>query len=458
MCNIKLPKDVIYIIDTFYKNGYKAYAVGGCIRDSLLGVEPKDWDICTNAKPDETKAVFSNINTIDTGIQHGTVTLRVNHTSYEVTTFRSESDYSDSRHPDRVIFEAELEKDLSRRDFTMNSIAYNHYEGIQDIFGGASDINNKVIRTVGNSDDRFNEDALRIMRALRFSAVLGFDIEPKTAQSIHKNKQLLNNIAVERIWQELIRLICGKNAIKVLREYVDVIAVFIPEISYMVGFEQHSPYHIYDVWEHTLKALENAPSDLIVRLALLFHDIGKPQCFNLDESNIGHFYGHPNISAEMTRTILRRLKVDNETTHNVVTLVEFHDIAMESSKKSVSRAIRKVGSEPLFERLVEVKKCDILGQAGKLYKERLNHLEKVCTIYNELKNDNNFVIKIKNLKITGRDIISLGVPQSKKIGELLNTLFTMVADGEIENENNVLIEKAKEIIYSDKNDKLSNNQ
>lgn len=446
---IDLPNDVTFIIDKLYKNGFLAYTVGGCVRDSIMGNKPKDWDICTNAKPNEVKKVFDNIKIIDTGIKHGTITIRLNKNNYEVTTFRSEIGYSDSRHPDEVVFETTLEKDLSRRDFTMNAIAYNQYDGIVDPFNGEYDIKDEIINTVGNSDNRFSEDALRIMRTLRFSSVLGFKIGNETSKSIHKNKLLLNNISVERIYQEFIKLLCGDNAVNVLREYADVLSVFIPDILNMIGFNQHSPYHKYDVWEHTLHALKFASKDLKIRLAILFHDIGKPASFTLDSEGTGHFYNHPQKSAEITESILKKLKADNNTIKDVIQLVEQHNRTISIRKKSIIKAFECMESEYMFKSLMEIKKCDIMGQSDILCIERLEEINQILDIYEKIKNDNNFVINIKSLEISGRDIILLGIPQSKQIGEILKTLLNKVIDGEIENNHNELVKTAMEIIHNE---------
>jgi len=274
--NIKLPKDVIYILQRLENSGYSAYVVGGCVRDALLGNAPQDWDICTSALPQQVINTFSDYRVIKTGIKHGTVTLMLNSNMYEITTFRTEKDYSDNRRPDTVEFVADIKEDLSRRDFTVNAMAYNPKQGLIDLFFGLDDLDMHIIRTVGNADVRFNEDALRILRALRFSAKLCFNIEKSTAASVHRNKGLLNNIAAERILAEFKQLLLSENAVNILREYYDVISVFIPEISPMVGFCQYNSYHCYDVWEHTLHALSYADNNIIIRLAVLFHDIGKP--------------------------------------------------------------------------------------------------------------------------------------------------------------------------------------
>lgn len=443
--NVVLPSDVKNIISDIYSAGYKAYTVGGCVRDSLLGKIPVDWDICTDATPNEIKRIFCEYKCIETGIDYGTIAVIINNVIYEITTFRSESGYNDSRHPKEVCFEKKVEIDLARRDFTMNAIAFNQYEGLIDVFDGVKDINNKIIRTVGNSDKRFSEDALRILRALRFSSELGFNIDNETRKGIFDNKHLLKSISVERIWNEFKKLILGSNAVEILKEYVEIIAVFIPEIKNMVGFDQRSQYHCYDVWLHTLSALSYANDDIIVRLAVLFHDIGKPNVFTIDEKGEGHFYNHPKVSAEITEKIFNRLKVDNKTKEPVVRLVKEHDRTISETEKSINRTIQKLGTDHLFEKLLKVKFCDVGGQAEELRGSRVESLRAIENKYRELKKDNKVVTKITDLKVNGRDIIALGISEGKYIGEVLKILFTMVTDNKLPNTYDKLIEKATEL-------------
>lgn len=443
---ISLPENVLYIIDTFYNAGYIAYAVGGCVRDSLMGKTPDDWDICTNAQPKRVKEIFSQHHTIDTGLKHGTVTLMLDKTPYEITTFRKESTYSDNRRPDSVTFVNSLQEDLSRRDFTVNAMAYNHYNGIVDLFGGQSDLQNKIIRTVGNADTRFNEDALRILRALRFASTLGFTIEADTKRSIHKNKNLLNNIAVERIWAEFKKLIMGKSSVDVLREFADTIAVFIPAIIPMINFKQNNPYHCYDVWEHTLHALQNAENSLALRLAVLFHDIGKPSTYFQDEKGIGHFYGHNKASKQIAIDTLTALKAETKLKSEVATLVDFHDRVVNPTEKSVKRTLFKIGSPQLFEEFIQIKLCDIKAQNPSIINERVKEVETVIEIYNQLQNGNNLVTTVKDLSINGNDIILLGVQKGKNIGEMLNILLNLVLDNKVANTREELLKMAQILI------------
>ena len=316
--DIKIPKDVASIIDQLDEHGYDAYVVGGCVRDSILGRTPNDWDICTSATPDQMIAIFEDYEVIPTGLQHGTITIVINHTPYEITTFRIDGKYLDNRRPDKVSFTTDIVQDLSRRDFTMNSMAYNPKVGLVDPYNGQQDIQSKVIRCVGNADDRFNEDALRIIRALRFASVYGFEISSDTAQSIHNNAGLLNNIAVERINVELCKLLCGKGVLDILLNYSDVIATIIPEIKPCIGFNQNNRYHQYTIYDHIAHAVSNyTGQDIIVKVALLLHDIGKPLCYTEDE-NGGHFYGHGEPSRDIAEEVVRRLKFDNYTQKNVI--------------------------------------------------------------------------------------------------------------------------------------------
>lgn len=447
---IVLPKVVEYIINTFYNAGYKAYTVGGCVRDSLMGKQPNDWDICTDALPNQVKKVFSMHNIIDTGLKHGTVTLIIDKIPYEITTFRKESTYSDNRKPDSVTFVTSLQEDLSRRDFTVNAIAYNQYEGIIDFFNGQADIQKRIIQTVGNADIRFNEDALRILRAMRFASTLGFSVEEQTGISIHNNKQLLNNISVERIWSEFKQLIMGENFVQVLREFADVISVFIPDIKPMIGFNQNNPMHCYDVWEHTLYALKYADNNLSVRLAVLFHDIGKPSTYFEDERGVGHFYGHNKSGEKITFNALTKLKAETKLKNEVVTLVDFHDRIINPTEKSVKRMIFKIGSPQLFEKYIQIKLCDIKAQNSAVIKKRTNTIEEVIKIYNRLQNGNNIVTTVKDLSINGNDIILLGVEKGKNIGKILNELLNLILENKLENDRKELLKTAQILINRDK--------
>ena len=305
---IEIPEGAQRIIETLHRSGHRAYVVGGCVRDSLLLRVPVDWDICTSSLPEETLECLNAENIIKNGLKHGTVTVRVDGENYEITTFRTDGEYLDNRHPESVTFVRNLKEDLARRDFTMNALAYSNSRGLQDCFDGLKDIENGMIRCVGSPGRRFGEDALRILRALRFASVLGFEIEKKTAKSIHKNAYLLKNISVERIMSEFVRILCGKNVGRVLLEYADVVGEILPEVRKMTGFEQHNPHHVYDVWTHTVKVIAAVKPTKTLRLAALFHDMGKPSAFKMDEKGVGHFKGHPEISEKIAerRDVLRQ--------------------------------------------------------------------------------------------------------------------------------------------------------
>lgn len=440
--NIKLPKDVIYILQRLENSGYSAYVVGGCVRDALLGNVPQDWDICTSALPQQVINTFSDYRVIKTGIKHGTVTLMLNSNMYEITTFRTEKDYSDNRRPDTVEFVADIKEDLSRRDFTVNAMAYNPKQGLIDLFFGLDDLDMRIIRTVGNADVRFNEDALRILRALRFSAKLCFNIEKSTAASVHRNKGLLNNIAAERILAEFKQLLLSENAVNILREYYDVISVFIPEISPMVGFCQYNSYHCYDVWEHTLHALSYADNNIIIRLAVLFHDVGKPHSLTFDQQGIGHFYGHCVKSAEITENILKRLRCDTKTIKTVVELVKNHDRIISANSRSVKKAALHLGSEKMTRLLIAVKKCDAYGQSPKLFRQRLEELNEIEDILNSLIANNKILFSVKELKINGNDLINMGVKDGRVVGAILNSLLKSVNDENIDNIYSSLVKAA----------------
>ncbi|MEI3577429.1 MAG: HD domain-containing protein [Acutalibacteraceae bacterium] len=440
--NIKLPKDVIYILQRLENSGYSAYVVGGCVRDALLGNVPQDWDICTSALPQQVINTFSDYRVIKTGIKHGTVTLMLNSNMYEITTFRTEKDYSDNRRPDTVEFVADIKEDLSRRDFTVNAMAYNPKQGLIDLFFGLDDLDMRIIRTVGNADVRFNEDALRILRALRFSAKLCFNIEKSTAASVHRNKGLLNNIAAERILAEFKQLLLSENAVNILREYYDVISVFIPEISPMVGFCQYNSYHCYDVWEHTLHALSYADNNIIIRLAVLFHDVGKPHSLTFDQQGIGHFYGHCVKSAEITENILKRLRCDTKTIKTVVELVKNHDRIISANSRSVKKAALHLGSEEMTRLLIAVKKCDAYGQSPKLFRQRLEELNEIEDILNSLIANNKILFSVKELKINGNDLINMGVKDGRVVGTILNSLLKSVNDENIDNIYSSLVKAA----------------
>lgn len=443
MDRIALPDGAAFIVNTLQKKGFDAYVVGGCVRDSLLGIKPKDWDICTSATPMQVEAVFSDNRVLETGIRHGTVTILMDDGQYEVTTFRTDGTYSDFRRPDTVEFVSDVKEDLSRRDFTINALAYNQ-NGLLDLFDGCSDIQNKIISCVGNADDRFNEDALRMMRALRFASVYGFSIAEDTRLAIHRNKGLLKHIAAERINTELCKLLLGDCSLQILLEYSDVMAVIIPEFEYCIGFDQNNRYHQYTVYDHMMHAVSNCKTkDLSVRLALFLHDIGKPLCYTEDE-NGGHFHGHAVPSYDIAEAVLERLKFDNRTKKEVLELVLYHDSVIEPTVKTVRRWLNKIG-EDRFRQLLFVREADILAHAEGTQASRLERCYALSPLLDEVLRDVQCV-RLKAMNVNGRDILALGVPEGRRVGEILQALLDAVIDGDLPNEHDVLISEAVKML------------
>ncbi len=431
-----LSDGAAYIINRLTENGFGAYAVGGCVRDILMGIEANDYDITTSATTDEIKRVFKEERIIGTGIKHGTVTVLVGSVPFEVTTYRLETTYSDNRHPDKVIFTRKLSDDLSRRDFTVNSIAYNETQGFVDLFGGKDDIENKIIRCVGNPRKRFEEDSLRILRGMRFASTLGFEIEGETKKAMLDCRALIKNISRERIFTELSKMLCGKSIRNVLTEFAPVLGEIIPEINAMNGFEQHNFHHIYDVLTHTAVVVASTPPVLHLRLAALFHDSAKPFCFSLDEEGIGHFYGHASKSVETAEKRLTELRCDNKTKENVVRLIKAHDTPIEESERIIKRRLNSMGEELFFD-LITLKRADTAGLAPE-FSERNAHFDRLEKIAREiLKKEDCF--SLKHLAVNGRDMLELGL-KGKEIGQMLDRLLEAVIDGKVENEREMLIE------------------
>ncbi len=436
MEEIKLNNETRIIFDNLINNGYKCFIVGGCVRDYLMNKTPNDIDFATNATPNQIKECFKDYNVIETGIKHGTLTILINHIPFEITTYRKDGKYLDNRHPESVDFVTNLKDDLERRDFTINAIAYNPKIGFIDYFNGIEDIKNKIIRCVNNPEDRFSEDALRILRALRFSSTLDFEIEEKTKQACHKLSYKIKKISFERIRDELFKIIIQPKAYKIIMEYVDVLAIPIPELLKMQNFEQKNPYHIYTVLEHTCVALKNAKKDLIVCLSILLHDIGKSDTFSIDKNGIGHFYNHQIKSVEIARNILNRLKVDNNTKDKVLKLIKYHDIQINQTKKSVKKLCYKIGDLNLVKKLIEVKKADIYGQSNKFY-NRIKDLEKISQILDILESEN-LKFSLKDLAVNGYDILKLNI-EPTKIGKILDFLLKAVLEEKVINDKTELV-------------------
>lgn len=441
---IKIPQQVNRAIEILRQNGHTAYIVGGAVRDALMGKDAHDWDIATSARPEETAQAFRDFRVIETGIKHGTVTVIVDGESLEITTYRIESGYSDNRHPDRVEFTDMIEDDLSRRDFTVNAIAYSPSAGIADPFGGCGDIDAKIIRCVGEPDKRFGEDALRILRALRFSAVLGFEIDKDTSDSIRKNCKSLENISVERIFVELSKLLCGKDAKRILLDYSEIFFFILPELKPMKNCTQNHERHILDVWGHTVEAVANVESSVHMRLAMLFHDSGKPYVKSTDENGVDHFYSHAKKSREIAFDALTRLKVSNRLRDKVCDLVEYHDFLPDRiSKKTYKKYIGLLGPETV-EELFEIRKADISAQNPRFLAEGLKANEIGLKILNEIKKENS-CLKIGDLAINGRDLEKAGIPPSPEMGRILETLLDEVLEEKTENSKNALLERVKDI-------------
>lgn len=425
------------MMETLEAAGHEAWCVGGCVRDLRLGRTPEDWDVTTNALPEQMLALFGD-RAIPTGIQHGTVTVRTSERAVEITTFRRDGDYRDHRRPERVTFTCSLEEDLSRRDFTVNAMAMNLRGVFRDPCGGAGDLKMGILRCVGEPERRFREDALRMMRGLRFAADLAFSIHPQTAAGIHRCRELLTEIAPERIQTELTRLLTGQQPAEVLRAYPDVLGVFWPEILPMVGLDQRNRHHCYDVWEHTLHALSASPPDQVVRYTMLLHDIGKPDCMRLDESGRGHFRGHPVQSARMAEQMLRRLRLDNRTRACIVRLVEWHDRPIAATDPAVRRCLRALGEEDL-RRLLAVKRADNLAQAP-AYQGRQRELDQVEAVLDRLVKEN-ACVSLRQLAVSGRDLLALGYA-GPAVGRELNQLLDVVVDGAVPNERASLLDRA----------------
>jgi tRNA nucleotidyltransferase (CCA-adding enzyme) len=442
---IDMPKNVKYIIDTLIGNGYEAYAVGGCVRDSILNKEPKDWDITTQAKPEDVINLFDKV--ILTGVKHGTVTVMLNNEGYEVTTYRTDGEYEDNRHPKEVNFVSSLNEDLARRDFTINAMAYNERDGLIDYFDGMKDLNNKMINTVGNPKKRFDEDALRMLRAIRFSAQLNFEINNNVLIAIKELKDNLRNISKERIREEFNKiLINNPQKVQLLKE-AGILEYIIPNIINTYDFDQNNPYHIYDLYTHSLLATEIIEPILHLKLTMILHDLGKPATKTTDEKGISYYYAHANESRKIAEKVLAELKYDNATISKVLTLVQYHDCTLKS-KLSIKKMLNKVGEE-LLRDLIKVQLADGSAQNPIYSKERILNLMEVEKILDVIISENE-CYTIKDLKINGEDLISLGFRKGKEIGETLKYLLNVIMDDPKLNEKDELIRLAKTRLNTDK--------
>ena len=441
-----MPKNVDIAINLLQSAGFEAYAVGGCVRDSLLGKTPNDWDITTSAKPEDMKSVFADFHCIDTGIKHGTVTVVIDGEPLEITTFRLDGEYEDNRHPKSVTFTSNLGADLGRRDFTVNAMAYSKKTGTVDLFGGQNDLKNRIIRCVGDPDRRFNEDALRILRALRFASALDFEIEEKTAQSLLKNRALLGNISEERIAKELLKLVCGKGAKRILTDFAPVLFEILPELQPLYKNSHDNPHHCYDIYEHTLIAVESIDPEPTLRFAMLLHDCGKPAVKKFDENGVAHFYGHQRISAEISAQILARLKVSNKFRDEILFLVSNHDRwELYENTEKMPRYLSKFGLDGVLN-LLKVMRADVLAQSPE-YRYRLDQIADAEETAKNLAAQKP-CLSLSELQINGRTLMDIGIPQGRKLGAVLAQLLDEVIDGVTKNTQEALTTRAREI-YSE---------
>ena len=432
---LNIPSKAKTIITLLENAGFEAFCVGGAVRDSIMGLNPTDWDITTSASPEDTVMVFKDYKTVDTGLKHGTLTVVIDKTPFEVTTYRVDGDYNDNRHPENVHFTKKLSDDLSRRDFTVNALAYNDKKVLVDLYGGQEDIYNSIIKTVGNPSARFQEDGLRIMRALRFASVLGFTIESETAKAIHDNKDLLKNISAERLAVELSKLVCGKNAFNILMEYWDVLSVFIPEIKSAIGFKQYGKKHAYDVWEHICHTVDTIPQDKVLRLTMLLHDLGKIPTHKLDKNGNSTFKSHATIGGDIAREILTRLKLDKKTINRVSFLVANHDFEPPLSKTDLKKHLKTKTIEDIKTLLI-IKKSD-RGALSESYRDISKESEQCLKWLSEIEN-NNECCKISQLAITGDDLKKKGL-EGEDIGKALDTLLDAVIEGKLQNKKDDLL-------------------
>ena len=435
---IRIPPGAARILRVLEDHGYEAFVVGGCVRDSLLGRNPNDWDITTSALPLQVKALFRR--TIDTGLKHGTVTILMDGEPFEVTTYRVDGEYLDGRHPSEVTFTASLQEDLQRRDFTINAMAYSEKKGLQDLFGGLPDLEKGLIRAVGDPAKRFGEDALRIMRAVRFAAQLGYEVEEDTVQAMKELAPTLSKISAERIAAELEKLLVSPHPEKLKMAYeCGITAVILPEFDRCMETAQNNPHHKYSVGEHTIVSIGNARPDRILRYAMLMHDFGKPSCKTTDDQGIDHFYGHQEVSAQMANDILRRLKTDNETRRSVAKLVRYHDLTCGLTGKSIRKAINLLG-EDLFPLYLEVKDADTRAQSDFRFQEKMDYLEEVRLLYRKILEEGD-CLSLKDLAVNGKDLIAAGMKPGREIGEVLEAMYRDVIDDPEHNNKEYLMEK-----------------
>lgn len=442
---IRLPEKVQWIIRKLKEQGFDAYAVGGCVRDSILGREPEDWDITTSAKPEEIKQIFRR--TVDTGIEHGTVTVLAEKEGFEVTTYRIDGEYEDGRHPKEVWFTGKLAEDLKRRDFTINAMAYNDEDGLCDLFGGQEDLQKGIIRCVGDARERFAEDALRILRAVRFSAQLGFSMEEKTKEAAGALAGTLVKISAERIQSELVKLLVSPHPEEMLTAWeLGITKVILPEFDRMMETTQETPHHMYNVGVHTVEALKHIRADRILRLSMLFHDMGKPEYKTMDPDGTAHFKKHAIGSERISKEIMRRLKFDNDTIRKVSKLVYYHDCRMPPNRRLVRRAVNKIGKD-LFPYYLEIRMADTLAQSLYHRDDKISDIEGVAKCFQEIV-DEGECVSLKELAVTGKDLIDAGISPGPQMGEILNALLEEVLEDPEKNQKDYLLTRAVRMNHS----------
>ncbi len=445
LTELRIPGNAARVMRRLREAGWEASAVGGCVRDSLLGRAPKDWDICTNARPEEMRRVFEGWHTVDTGLKHGTLTVVLDHEPFEVTTYRTDGVYTDHRHPDAVSFVSELREDLSRRDFTVNAMAWNPEDGLIDLFGGQEDLRRQVIRCVGDPMARFEEDALRMLRGLRFASVYRFAIEEETARAIHAKHRDLGRVAAERIRVELSKLLCGAGAEDILRAYPDVITFLLPELAPCVGFDQRTPYHRWDVWEHTIRTVGAAAPTETLRLTMLLHDSGKPRVFTVDEQGIGHAYGHAKVSVQLAEAVCERLRLDTATRDRVLLLIAHHDAPIQPGEQALTRLLNRFGEEALRQ-LIEVHRADEAGKGVRPPEEADQWAAELLGALDSLLQKQP-CFSLRSLAVNGRDLMALGIPKGPRIGEVLQALLERVMAGETGNQREQLLDAARQLAH-----------
>lgn len=437
--HIMIPDYAMSALDALEGAGFEAWCVGGCVRDALLGRVVNDYDITTSAPWADVERILNEcgFSVHRTGVKHGTVTASLDGHALEVTTFRADGAYSDGRHPDSVEFVHTIDEDLARRDFTVNAMAYHPARGVLDSYDGMRDLEAGVIRTVGDAHERFSEDSLRILRGCRFSSQLGFSLDPSTKQAMWSHKMRMANVSAERITHELTQLLLGEHAHDALMECVDIIGAVLPELVAMKGFDQHTPYHIYDVWEHTAWVVQRAPQTPLARWAALFHDCGKPGAFFMDGDR-GHFYGHPRLSVVLARGALARLTLAPAFAADVLTLVRLHDKTIPATPKSVKRALADMdGDIELFRMLIGIKKADALAQSS-LSEPRVRLADELAQVLDEVI-DSDSAFTLKQLAIDGNDVMALGIDAGPHVGEELERALEAVIDEQVPNERDQLL-------------------